>query len=271
MGADLSAGLTAIEYNAEPTYPFLLADLGTNGEFILVLSPDERLCASVPMGPALEGVGLSFGRTAGPGAITGFTLTPKGLEPKYFNTQRQGRPGMTGTGYLSLTAILLRHGVLDETGHFAEGSTPLAAKLAANVTTMNDEPTFRIAEDLHLPASDVEEILKVKAAFNLAMSTLVKKAGFGPSALATIYLAGALGEHVSLDDLETIGFLPPMSKNRVVKAGNTSLKGTERLVTDTNARTFVETLPHTITALDLAGDKTFGDQYLKRMRFTYVD
>jgi len=271
VGADLSAGLTAIEYHSSPSYPFLLADLGTNGEFILALSPTERICASVPMGPALEGVGLSFGRTAGPGAITGFTLTPRGLELKYFDSPTNGHPGMTGTGYLSLTAILLRHGVLDESGHFGQGKTPLAAKLAAKLTTIADEPTFAIADGLYLPASDVEEILKVKAAFNLAMSALLDKAGFGPSKLAAIHIAGALGEHVSLDDLETIGFLPSGCKARTTKAGNTSLKGTELIVTDPGARAFAETLPDTITALDLAADTTFGTRYLERMRFTYVD
>ena len=178
---------------------------------------------------------------------------------------------MTGTGYLSLTAILLRHGVLDESGRFGQGNTPLATKLAAKLTTIADEPSFAIAEELYLPASDIEEILKVKAAFNLAMSALLKKAGFGPSKLAAIHIAGALGEHVSLDDLETIGFLPPGCKERTTKAGNTSLRGTELILTNTGARTFAETLPNTITALDLAADTTFGTQYLERMRFTYVD
>ncbi|MGL1861824.1 MAG: ASKHA domain-containing protein [Pseudodesulfovibrio sp.] len=271
VGADLSAGLTAIEHGGKPEYPFLLADLGTNGEFILALSPDERICASVPMGPALEGVGLSFGRTAGPGAITSFQLTPKGLVPRYFGEASDTPPGMTGTAYLSLTATLLRHGVLDESGQFGQGNTPLSAKLAAHLTTIADEPAFKLDDGLSLPASDVEEILKVKAAFNLAMSELLHEAELGPSKLAAIYIAGALGEHVSLDDLETIGFLPPGCKAKTIKAGNTSLQGTELLLTDTGARPFAESLPNTITALDLAADETFGDRYLKRMRFTYVD
>ena len=271
VGADISAGLTAIEYGHTPEYPFLLADLGTNGEFILALSPTRRICASVPMGPALEGVGLSFGRTAGPGAITGFQLTPKGLQPRHFEGQTNGPTGMTGTGYLALTAILLRHGVLDESGRFGQGSTPLAARLAADVTTIAGEPAFKLGHGLFLPASDVEEILKVKAAFNLAMSALLTEAGLGPSGLRAIYIAGALGEHVSQDDLETLGFLPPGTKGRTVKAGNTSLQGTEMLVTDTDARAFAGTLPDTITALDLAADQSFGDRFMKRMRFTYVD
>ncbi|MBC16425.1 MAG: FeS-binding protein [Desulfovibrio sp.] len=272
IGADLSAGLTAIEYDADVEYPFLLADLGTNGEFILALGPDKRLCASVPMGPALEGVGLTHGRTAGPGAVTGFRLTPKELQKVLFDESHTPPTGMTGTGYISLTATLIRHGILDDSGQFGQGTTPLAAKLAKDlITTEIGEPAFALDHGLMLPASDIEEILKVKAAFNLAMSALLHEAQLKPSALKTIYIAGALGEHVSLNDLETIGFLPPNCKNRTVKAGNTALKGSELLVTDPDARRFAETLPTTITALDLASDASFGDQFMKRMRFTYVD
>jgi uncharacterized 2Fe-2S/4Fe-4S cluster protein (DUF4445 family) len=271
VGADISAGLTAIEYGETARYPFLLADLGTNGEFVLALSPTERICASVPMGPALEGVGLSFGRTAGPGAITGFTLTPNGLESRYFEGPSDGHPGMTGTGYLSLTSLLLKHGVLDVSGQFGQGNTPLSTKLAARVTNIENEPTFALDDGLYFPASDVEEILKVKAAFNLAMSELMSHAKLGPSKLETIYIAGALGEHVGLDDLETIGFLPPGTQGKTCKAGNTSLKGTELLVSDPKAREFAAKLTESITALDLASDETFGNRYLKRMCFTYVD
>jgi len=271
VGADLSAGLTALEYGNTPDYPFLLADLGTNGEFILALSPDKRFCASVPMGPALEGVGLSFGRTAGPGAITGFTLTPKGLEAHFFDDTATGRTGMTGTGYLSLVAILRKHGVVNESGQFDTGTTPLAARLAHKVTTIQSEPAFVINDTLHLPASDIEEILKVKAAFNLAMSALLNAAEFGPAGLKNIYIAGALGEYVSLDDLEILGFLPLGCKTKAIKAGNSSLRGTEILTTDKQARHFAESLPDTMIRLDLTGDAAFGDEFIQRMRFAYVD
>lgn len=271
VGADVSAGLTAIEYGGSPQYPFLLADLGTNGEFVLALSPDKRFCASVPMGPALEGVGLSFGRTAGPGAVTGFTLTPRGLVPNHFDSSGAPVNGMTGTGYLSLCAVLRTHGVLDDTGRFAQGTTPLAAKLAAKVGTREGEPVFEAADGVLLPASDVEEILKVKAAFNLAVSALLKAAGIGPGRLKEIYVAGALGEHVSATDLETLGFLPQGCASRAVKAGNTSLKGTELFLTDPGARGFAEGLAATLTRLDLTGEENFTEQFIARMRFTHVD
>ena len=269
VGADLTAGLVALE-SGGAEYPFVLADLGTNGEFILALSPDERLCASVPMGPALEGVGLTFGRTASPGAVAGFEFSPAGLVPLRLEGPGGQGPGMTGTGYLSLTALLRRHGVLDETGAFGPGSTPLAAKLAAGLDTHNNEPVFRIEPGLYLAASDVEEILKVKAAFNLALTALLDRAGLGPSGLKAIHLAGALGEHVSLDDLEVLGFLPPGAKARTHRAGNTSLAGAVLLATDEKARDFAASLPPTIRLVDLTGSDDFGQRFVERMRFTHV-
>ncbi|WP_147822108.1 ASKHA domain-containing protein [Salidesulfovibrio onnuriiensis] len=273
VGADLSAGLAALHFSeTPPEHPYLLADLGTNGEFILALSEDEYLCASVPMGPALEGVGLSAGRTASPGAISGFAHSPAGIAPRRIPGESgPARQGMTGTAYLSLAALLRSEGVLDESGLYQSGSTPQAHKLARRISRQNGEPAFEVLPGLHMPASDVEEILKVKAAFNLALSRLLAEAGIAPSGLRTLYLAGALGEHVNLDDLEALGFLNTELKYKTVKAGNTSLRGTQALLTVPGARDWVAALPGRTRVLDLAGDGSFGAQYMERMRFTYVD
>lgn len=270
VGADLSAGLAFIEDPANgPEYPFLLADLGTNGEFVLALSPQRRLVASVPMGPAIEGVGLSCGRTAGPGAVTGFELTPLGMSPISL-PGKAGHPGMTGTAYFSLAALLLAHGILDESGRFGHGTTPLAAKLSARVTSRHGEPVFDCDDGLYLSATDVEELLKVKAAFDLAVGTLLRKAGIGPSKLKRFHLAGALGEHASIGDLERLGFLPSGIRNRVVRAGNTSLQGAALLLNARQKREWIEQLPASVEPIDLTEQNNFTDEFVKRMRFTHV-
>ncbi|MEF2145202.1 MAG: ASKHA domain-containing protein [Desulfovibrionaceae bacterium] len=271
VGADISAGLAALTLAPEthPAYPLLLADLGTNGEFILALSPESLLCASVPMGPALEGVGLRFGRTAGPGAITGFTLTPSGPKHTYFHNNPDGPAGMTGTGHLSLVALLLRVGLLTPEGAFAQPASPLANKLAAQLTSLDGEPAFRVTDDILLPASDVEEILKVKAAFNLALSRLLLEAGLAPGGLASLHLAGAMGEHAAMADLETLGFLPSSLLPLSHKAGNTSLAGAELLLTSPALRERLSRLPAP-RVLDLASDHAFGSQFLHRMVFRHV-
>lgn len=76
---------------------------------------------------------------------------------------------------------------------------------------------------------------------------------------------------MSLGDLETLGFLPAGCKNKAIKAGNSSLRGTEILTTSKQARQFAEALPDTMIQLDLTNDAGFGDEFIQRMRFSYVD
>ncbi|OIO05637.1 MAG: hypothetical protein AUJ49_01120 [Desulfovibrionaceae bacterium CG1_02_65_16] len=282
VGGDLSAGLAALTLGPQtaeagpPAYPFLLADLGTNGEFVLALSPDKYLLASVPMGPALEGVGLRHGRTAGPGAVRAFTLAPTGLAPQYI--ERPPLPGedagITGVGYLSLAAQLLRAGVLDESGRFVVPATPLGRRVAAGLTTApaedGGEAALSLPGGLSLPASDVEELVKVKAAFNLALSRLLAESGLPAGALAAVYLAGAMGEHVDARDLATLGFLPEALASKLARAGNTSLAGAALLLESPAAWDWVRALPARCRALDLASDPRFGALYVERMVLRHV-
>ncbi len=270
VGADLSAGLVALHFSdPQPKPPFLLADLGTNGEFVLQL-PGETMVTSVPMGPALEGVGLSFGRTAAPGVITAFSLKPDGPSPLFGAGEPESDPlGMTGTASLSLCALLLRNGLLEPSGQFANGYTPLAQKIAARFTTFRGEPAFEATKDVFLCASDVEEILKVKAAFNLALTALFAASGTSHTKLTALHLAGAIGEHVSLDDLERLGFLPTGLASRTLRAGNTSLAGTRLLLKNPQAQTWIESFDQP-RVIDLASDPNFGTLYLERMVFKHV-
>lgn len=85
VGGDVSAGLAAL-LEANVPRPFVLADLGTNGELALVTETGQLWLTSVPLGPALEGIGPECGQLAGPGVITGFSLTPQGLAAQFYES-----------------------------------------------------------------------------------------------------------------------------------------------------------------------------------------
>ncbi|WP_027180169.1 ASKHA domain-containing protein [Maridesulfovibrio bastinii] len=272
VGADITAGMAYLEFRSEkPEPPYLLADLGTNGEFVLCMDENKFLATSVPMGPALEGLGLSCGMTAGPGAISSFSISPSGLMPHFAEPpQEEKEAGITGTGYLSLCAVLMKSGVLDFKGSFAEGKTPLASKLSRNIMSLNGSPTLVLGKDMMLTAADIEEILKVKAAFNLAASTLLNSAELAPSSLKSIFLAGAMGQYVNVNDLITTGFLPSETAGLTKAVGNTSLEGSKILAVSPKARDYVESLPTMTSVINLAGGETFGLKFLERMIFKYV-
>ena len=270
VGGDVTSGLAAVTLGRDkPSYPFVLADMGTNGEFVLAISPEKYLAASVPLGPALEGTGLTFGAIAEPGAAVSFTLSPAGLVPKYLGEPIPSK-GVTGTGYLSLLARLLSMGLLDVSGRFSSGNTPLAAKLARAMTKAHGQIRLPITDDVYLTALDVEEILKVKAAFNLALSRLLREAGISEHALSALYLAGAMGEHVNVPDMERLGFFPSGFGSKVRVVGNASLTGAGLVLAEKKAMSWVQDLRSKVRVLDLALDSDFTQAFVAGMVFEYV-
>ncbi len=356
-GGDVSAGLAAL-FAADVPRPFVLADLGTNGELALVDKAGGLLLVSVPLGPALEGIGPQCGQLAGPGVITDFSLAPTGLAAHFFVAEPQAAPalkvlgaaanaadaarpavgtvpsaglrlpgaaaayaaagrdhggycpcpacqavagqaavgenvscqavagenaqggpaarallsarGISATGYVSLLAVLLRSGLLREDGAFVPNpAMPLARRLADALEAGNDSggARLRLPHGQWLCAADVEELLKVKAAFALALESLLAAAGLAPQDVSALCLAGALGEHVRAHDLQTIGFIPPTLAPRLRIVGNASLEGAVLLALHPQQREELARLCAGANVLSLVDEKNFHQNYLRHMRF----
>ena len=268
VGADVTAGLSWLLQDSEPAYPFLYADLGTNGEFVLALGPTNSHAASVPLGPALEGCGLSFGTMAETGAVTGFRLTSQGL-----TAIRQGQGaciGITATGYVSLLSNLLQAGAMDRNGAFVSRAASLAGRITASLRLVRGEQRLSLENGMYLAGSDVEELLKIKSAFNTALESLLQKAGIGFSQIKGVHLAGALGEHLRAEDLETLGFIPPGTGDLVRVAGPAALRGAALLARDHAFRSTCEETAGTVALLDLPSARSFGREFIRRMVFEYI-
>jgi uncharacterized 2Fe-2S/4Fe-4S cluster protein (DUF4445 family) len=283
VGGDVSAGYASLALDPEkpgPGWPFLLADLGTNGEFLLALSPREGLAASVALGPALEGIGLSCGTEARPGAVTGFSLSARGLRPVFFREDfASPAVGITGTGYLSLLHVLLRAGALAEDGRFTFSRSPVLRKMGIEFCSGSraDAPApperegaaLLLGGNLFLSAGDVEEILKVRAAFALALEKLLAAGGLAGRDVALLCLAGALGEHVGGEDLVTLGFVPRGLPVRAV--GNAALAGAALLALKPGKGAALARLCRKARQIFLARDASFHREYLERIGFGNSD
>ena len=274
IGGDVSAGMTALLREAAPdAFPFVLCDLGTNGEFVLALGPDDFLATSIPLGPAIEGIGLSCGGLAGVGAdgaqvITGFKMTPEGVAS---NIPFEQASAISGTGYLELLSILLAYGVISRNGVFdiaeRDFSFPARAKLLEMVRENGREKVLQL-DGLSLTAGDIEEVLKVKAAFSLALKSLLVGAGLNARDLKRIFLAGALGEHVKPGCLFDLGFLPGVLEDKVKVAGNTSLAGA-KLLQNEKMRELARHFKSRTRVYSLPEQAGFMEKYISEMAFAY--
>jgi uncharacterized 2Fe-2S/4Fe-4S cluster protein (DUF4445 family) len=268
VGGDISAGVAFVLERMRPEYPFLLADLGTNGEFVLALGPDEALAASVPLGPALEGIGLRHGNVAESGAVHAFSLGPAGLQSFVIEG---GEPrSVCATGYLSLLRILLQHGLLNVDGAFRrEGRTPLSGRLTERIRDAIGGLRFSLTENIDLDAHDVEAILAVKAAFSLTFERLLAHAGISSAHLRRVFVAGALGSHVNTDDLEALGFFPSGLGARLRPLGNSALAGAELFLREPDWREKIMHWARGCSVLDLTAEGDFHAGYMRHMRFAW--
>ena len=265
VGADVSAGI-ALLWSGGARYPYLLADFGTNGEFVLALDEDRYLACSVPMGPALEGVGLACGAVAAENVLNSVTLTPGGV---HWNCA--GRlVGISGTGYISLLSVLKRVGLVDPCGHFKRSLLPLGQKMAERLDVRPVGRVFRLEADVYLAEKDVEEFLKSKAAVNVAVRTLLEQGGIDANTVDRIYLAGALGGHVLEDDLFELGFFPETCRGKIECIGNSALRGAHQIHVNDSIRQWSESLPQMVSILDLVDDQEFAARFFQAMQFSWV-
>lgn len=262
-GGDLSCGLLAA-LRSSPL-PMLLADLGTNAELALLLPQNKLYIASVPLGPAMEGIGPACGQAAGPGITVAFSLSPKGLMPSRLPGNGKG---ISATGYLSLLARLLELGIMDGHGHFCQPRhyiMPLAKKAAENLGQRHGEPTFFLEDGLCLTANDVEMLLKVRAAFSVAIRKLVATAGITFQQLAIFRLTGALAAYGNKEDMAALGFIPGQLAAKTAISANLSLDGACILVQDPDKTACLQELCSGAHILQLVDDPQFLDEYMAAM------
>jgi uncharacterized 2Fe-2S/4Fe-4S cluster protein (DUF4445 family) len=267
VGADISCGLCHLlmHYVSRDVFPFILADFGTNGEFVLALDPEHYLVTSVAMGPALEGVGLTRGKMAGPQVCTEFEIDPKGLRPVAGSVEK----GVSGTGYLSLVSLLKRLGAVEISGGFTPPTHPFGRMLEkmfqeearGTVLTWNHRPL--------LTGRDVEEILKLKASCNLALEILLEQGGLTRGAIRNVFLAGSLGVHLRPLDLVDLGFVPRIWEKKIRLIGNASLHGAWDLLTRKEAKEVIRGVGRHVRGVDLPGQRDFSGSYVPKMRFEY--
>lgn len=231
LGGDTATALVATDLQPGE----LLLDIGTNGE--MVLNADGRLYAcSTAAGPAFEGVGISCGGIAAPGAIDRVELAGGTLYPHVLGGGEA--TGICGSGLVDTLACLA---LLDE-----------------------DAP-ITLAPGVTLTAEDVAALLTSKSALRSGIDTLLYTAGMTPKDLTGIIVAGGFGRYLNSQSALCIGLLPPIPPERVRTVGNAALVGAVHLLLDTAQRETACQLVQTIQVVDLATNPYFATRFMKNM------
>lgn len=270
IGGDITAGLLAI-LEQKPEKPFLLVDLGTNGELALFADAEKVFFASVPMGPAMEGIGPAQGSQPGPGVATYFRLYPTGLKPHDQNgVQLENAQGISATGYLSLLAGLKRLRLLAPSGAFACKKTSRWG-ITSQISLLNGKDGLDVGNGVKLTREDVEMLLMVKAAFSVALQFLLDAAGLSAGDVKTVYMAGALGQFANYADLLSLGFMPPGFADKITGIGNSSLAGACILAKEPGKIKELIQICAGAKVLNLADDIRFQEKYPGAMEWRWLE
>ena len=260
VGGDITGGLALLDSRGIKDRAFFM-DIGTNGEMFLRIDENTILATSCAMGPALEGMNMSHGMTAGKGAVTHIR---KGKDRPVMEVMGGGEPmGLSGTGVIDALALTLESGIMDRSGAFS-GST---AEGMPAVESTEGVKELRFHPMVSVTQKDIRNIQLAKGASLAAATLLLKEARFGAADVKRVFIAGTLGLNLDMDNFRTLGFLPEFPGALYEPAGNTSLMAAEQACMDTKFFEGIRALRDRMTVLDISAHPDFNGLFIECLNF----
>jgi len=267
VGADISAGLLALDLFHSPGNN-LFIDMGTNGE--IVLAVNGRLTAtSAAAGPALEGMNISCGMKASPGAIDHVKMRDNDLVWTTINNSPA--QGLCGSGLLDLTACLVDAGVIQRSGRIIPpGTYPWGAVKDIDNTRCFEilPPSLEAPRGIYLSQQDIRQVQLAKGALAAGIQLLLQETGIAEGSVDRVYLAGAFGSYLKPAALITLGLFPQLWRDRITYAGNTSLAGARMALLNSRLLEAARPMLKHIDYLDLGSCDDFNRRFTRAMSFT---
>ncbi len=271
VGGDIVSGIiyTGIHKSDELS---LLVDIGTNNEMVLG-NKDFMLCCSAAAGPALEGAKIKMGMRAAPGAIDSVKINGSGIKITTINDMPPA--GICGSGLVDAVSELIKAGVITQSGRFAEKEeieTALAQKYKGQ---KGKDLSFILAEkgqygnspEVVITQRDIREIQLAKGAIAAGAQILLKVAGKKLSDIKNVYLAGAFGNYIDIENAVRISIIPDVPMERIKPIGNSAGAGACLILNAPllwgTAADIIKKAEH----IELANHKDFQEIFVRSMTF----
>lgn len=267
FGGDLISGILASGIDeAEETS--MLIDVGTNAEVVLG-NRDWLIACAGAAGPALEGGVAKMGMRASPGAVENVAIDTGNWTLEYKTIDGLPPLGICGSGLIDLVAQLYLARIIDFRGKLRDGIVPEsdghAAFLQKRLCRVDDVSTFIVAfpeetgnrEMVALSQTDLDALMRSKAAMYAILRTLVAQVGVEFADLHKIYVAGAFGKHINPKHAVTLGMIPDLPQDTYESIGNSSLKGAELILLSEKHRMRSSRIRRIVTYLELNVNQEF--------------
>jgi uncharacterized 2Fe-2S/4Fe-4S cluster protein (DUF4445 family) len=272
VGGDITSGLLRTGMYEEEALT-LFIDVGTNGEMVLGNSEWLITCAC-SAGPAFEGAGATSGMPAVTGAIEQVWIDPRTLEPTWTTLGDAPPLGICGSGMISLLGEMMVTGVIDKSGRVTvDGRSPRLRRSEEGpeyvVVWAVDTETGQ--EDIVLTETDIQNLLRAKAAVYAGATVLCESVGLAITDVERVLIGGGFGRHIDVEKAIQLGLLPDMPWDRFTYLGNTSIQGAYLALTCRAGRAQVDDLAGKMTYLELSADNRFMDAFTSALFIPHTD
>lgn len=254
VGGDIISGiLSSGIYKDE--LPSLLIDVGTNAEIVLGCK-DWMLVGAGAAGPALESGISEIGMRAIDGAIYSVSIE-KDCEVKIKTIGNKEPIGVCGSGMIELISEMFQAGIINRQGKFQ--------KKCPSIVEQNGNRGFLIynsgSKTLIIYDHDIENFLRSKAAMFTFLYVLTRSVGMRFKDIHRVYISGAFGGGINAEKAVRIGMIPAIDKSKIIALGNSSLKGTEMLLRNSDLLTDIDSICKLITYKEMNTESEFMKEF----------
>ena len=253
IGGDITAGLATLDI-LNISGPSLLIDIGTNGEMALH-NQGIIFCCSTAAGPAFEGAEISCGLGGVKGAISAVEIAESGgANAVLLTTIGNVQPtGICGSGLVDAVAVMLKLGIIDETG--------------CMINPVNLQDGFYLAPGIFVTARDIRQFQLAKSAILSGIRILCKNAGLQIADIKNVFIAGGFGFFINKKNAIDAGIFPKEFLDVISICGNLSLQGAEETLISKEFMNKCKQIIDKCSVIDLAADPFFMDEFSENMLF----
>ncbi|HPE95563.1 MAG TPA: ASKHA domain-containing protein [Bacillota bacterium] len=245
IGGDITSAATAVRLT-ENESPVIITDIGTNGES-MAYDGENIYCASAAAGPCFEGVGLSCGMMAKPGAVCKVWLEDNKV--KFETVSGAKAVGFCGSGIIDAVSVMLKTHVIDENGTFE-----------------TDEKSFTLpGTDIYITQEDVRNIQLAKSAICSSIETIMNAMGI--DSFKHAYLAGGFGNNIDPATAFEIGLLPKHFTDDIIRAGNAAGCGASYILRSQSEKDYSISIAGSAHTLELPTNPFFAERFIENMSF----
>jgi len=261
FGGDLIAGILYSELD-RLEQPALLVDVGTNAEVVLGDQNWLIACAGAA-GPALESGVSRIGTTARPGAIDQVRI--RGVNRRFEMRTIDNAPplGICGSGVIDLAAQLFTSGMIDIQGRFVPDACGerLIKSDGEQQLVIAEADTTATGKSLTISQSDLDSLMRSKAAMYTILETITEAVGMTPPQLTTFFVAGTFGAFIDPRSAITIGMLPDLPLACYRTLGNSSLEGAKTVLQQPQSLERIDRIRDRITYMELNVNQAFMNRF----------